>query len=323
MRKSEDQACEWGRTLALRLFPGEKGEAAPRRAERRRWDRWPILVVAACLFVACTSRVDKGDDLMERKDFYGAIAEYRQAIARDATNAEAHAKLGMAYHRVGRVEDAETELRQAVRLAPREAQYHAALGDVLYDLAQKKMPADMDSLRAAREHYGMALKQGEDTAHIRTRIAHTELATGNLKGASEQLHIALQKEPDSFEANKVMGDMYHQTNVYERAEEYYLHALEIDPESINARNNLGLVYTKWKRFEDAIESFESVLEDDPRNKDALRYLANLYWDLGELMKVEEYFDRMLEIDPDDAHARGGKKWIEDLRKEGKLEEESK
>lgn len=275
--------------------------------------RWVAAGVAAVLLGSCSSHVDKGDELMAQKNFYEAIAEYRLAVAQDERDPEARAKLGIAYHRVGRLEEAEAELRRVVLLAPKEGSYHEALGDVLYD---------RDRLAQARSHYGSAVAGGRDNAHVRVRIAEAELAAGNLKGASDNLSRALAMEPDSAEANKGMGDLMNHANAYEPAETYYRRALAVEPANTKVRNNLGLVYRKWERYDDAIEMFQSTLQSDPNNEDALRYLANIYYERQEYGEAEKYYDRILQLNPDDGNARLGKNAIRWLREQGKLPESS-
>lgn len=63
---------------------------------------------------------DQACELINREDYAPAVAKLEGALVLRPNLASAHANLGLALNRMGRVEEAISHLRQAVRLAPRE-----------------------------------------------------------------------------------------------------------------------------------------------------------------------------------------------------------
>lgn len=77
-------------------------------------------------------RVNAGNELFKEGDVEGAMAEYREALALDPANFEAHQRLGLLlFHLRGQTEEGLGHLREAARLAPENAYLNHDLGMAL------------------------------------------------------------------------------------------------------------------------------------------------------------------------------------------------
>jgi len=82
--------------------------------------------LAADLTRAATNRqksnfaLNAGNQLIQRNVIADAVARYQEAIAADASNAEAHSRLAIAYERQGRTKEAEEERTKATELLKNE-----------------------------------------------------------------------------------------------------------------------------------------------------------------------------------------------------------
>ena len=77
-------------------------------------------------------RVNAGNELFKEGEVDGAMAAYREALALDSANCEAHQRLGLLlFHLRGRTEEGLTHLREAVRLAPENPYLNHDLGMAL------------------------------------------------------------------------------------------------------------------------------------------------------------------------------------------------
>ncbi len=72
--------------------------------------------------------MNRGDELFEKGDLKGAIAEYRKALELNPEDSRVHAYLGAALCRVWDSDDAIHHLREATRLNPRDADSYYGLG---------------------------------------------------------------------------------------------------------------------------------------------------------------------------------------------------
>jgi len=63
-----------------------------------------------------------------------AVLRMREAIEADGGFAEAYARLGILYRRLGRLEDARASLAEALEITPKNSEYLYAMGATLFDL---------------------------------------------------------------------------------------------------------------------------------------------------------------------------------------------
>jgi len=67
---------------------------------------------------AAASQIEKGNSLFTSRDFAGAAEAFRQALAVDATSAEAHYNLALTLDRTGQQSEARKHYMEAANLAP-------------------------------------------------------------------------------------------------------------------------------------------------------------------------------------------------------------
>ena len=88
------------------------------------------MVFAVALMVALVSYL-RVPALLQEKDYQGAEACFRQAVAAQPTNAALHYQLGLALDGQGRSADAERALRRAMELEPANVDIQKSLQRVL------------------------------------------------------------------------------------------------------------------------------------------------------------------------------------------------
>jgi len=72
--------------------------------------------------------------LVDKGDFYGAAAEFREALRIEPGDNSYRLSAGDALARAGRVDEGIAEMREAIRQKPEDAWAHMTLGSVLGDL---------------------------------------------------------------------------------------------------------------------------------------------------------------------------------------------
>src|SRR5437870_4520000 len=76
-------------------------------------------------------QIKRGDQLLEKRDWDGALGEYREAIRLKPNDAEPHYGVGRALGEKKDLEGAQREFREAIRLKPDYAEAHNGLGWIL------------------------------------------------------------------------------------------------------------------------------------------------------------------------------------------------
>ena len=160
----------------------------------------------------------------ERGLYADSEADLRAALKIAPENAEAHAALGILFD-VQMRPDAEAEHRQAVKLAPQNPAYLNNLGFSLF----------------LREHFKDAIKEYEKAARlaplshrVRTNMGFAYAAVGDLPSAKREFEMG----GSEADAKNNLGFAYERRGDLANAYELYLDAVRIDPTASRARSNL-------------------------------------------------------------------------------------
>jgi Flp pilus assembly protein TadD len=157
-----------------------------------------------------------------------AEADLKASVRLDPRLARAHAALGVLHDVQGRPDDALEHHRRAVELAPREPAYLNNLGFSLFvnGRAREAIPVLHETLRAAPM----------DT-RVRNNLGFAYAAVGDLPHAAEQFALA----GDPAQAKNNLGWAYERRGSLPQAFDLYVEALRIAPASDAARHNLTRV----------------------------------------------------------------------------------
>lgn len=128
--------------------------------------------------------------------------------------------------------------------------------------------------------------------------------------ATEQLEIAIQLGPDSWEVNKEAGRHYLNRRDIPAATRHYEKAVELMESDFHAWAMLSTCYLatgEQAKLRDCakmmVSEAQRAIQQDPSNGAALGILAGGYALLGEEAKTREWIDRALLIDPDNLNLR--------------------
>jgi predicted Zn-dependent protease len=154
------------------------------------------------------SNFTMGDLLMGRQDAAGAIPYFEAAVRAKPTNPVAQTELGVALFTAGKLAEAEEQFQRALRMEP-------TYTDARYDLA---------SVQAARQQWGDALAQANQTAEalaryqaaveavaptaeMRTKMALMFAGLGRFPEAQTELEAALKIDANFAPAQRMLADV--------------------------------------------------------------------------------------------------------------------
>ena len=116
---------------------------------------------------------------------------WTRSLACTSDNGIAHAKLGIAFHDQGRLDEAITELQKAVAISPEDAEPHYNLGNAFLQQGR---------LDDATVHYQKALTINPEDADAHNNLGNAFLQLGRLNEAVAQFRMVLAINPDCLEA---------------------------------------------------------------------------------------------------------------------------
>ena len=171
-------------------------------------------------------------------------------------------KLAVIYEYVGRLDEAEKECREAIRIYPDFAEAHNNLGVLLDDIGRKE---------DAEAEYRDALRINPDfaAAHYNLGILLDDM--GRKEDAEAEFREALRINPDFAAAHYNLGILLDDMGRKEDAEAEFREALRINPDYAEAHGNLGILYSKTGKKEEAkkeLEIAKRLFDEQGRETDA-------------------------------------------------------
>jgi tetratricopeptide (TPR) repeat protein len=200
--------------------------------------------------------------------------------------------LGLIEFQRGRLDEAYSLFRRAVRINPRSAPAHINLASVLQqrDRSNEAL-ASLDRALTLEPNNELALN---NRGHLLWRLKRPQEAIANLDRA-------LAIRPGYADALCNRGNVLVDLQRFEEALSDYNQALVINPRDAPAWNNRGNVLWALDRRDEAMQSYDRALALNPDDLSTLkdRGTALLYADRGE--EALASFDRALMLMPDDIY----------------------
>lgn len=122
---------------------------------------------------------------------------------------------------------------------------------------------------------------------------------GRYDEATKYYQAGIKLQPNNFQANVVLANVYFDTKQYEEAEKYYAKALEINPKDVNSRTDLAttLVERQNPQYERAIAEFKKSLEIEPKHEPTIYNLGVAYFKKGDKENAKKMLDQLAQANP--------------------------
>ncbi|MEO8657575.1 MAG: tetratricopeptide repeat protein [Bryobacteraceae bacterium] len=242
-------------------------------------------------------------------------------VQTEAQNAEAHLLLGSLLMEDGAKDDSLLHLKEGVRLTPKSAAAHNALGEAYTTFANPKA-ARPEFERAvtldpalAQAHVNLAailLEQGESEAaipHLDKALRHfagkpdaayphylrAKTYNTDAKKAASELERAVALRPDFAEAWSDLGEARKTLFNDEGALEAYRRAVKLAPDDAIAQTRLGAALLDAGNAHEAAPHLEEAARLDPTNQSALNALQRALREDGQIQKAEAAKKRLAEV----------------------------
>lgn len=189
-------------------------------------------------------------------DFETPLAIFKGVVARYPASEAGHHAVAAALQRLGRFDEAETELRKATELNPRFASAWHNLG----------------KLHVARSDWKAAIADFERALEIRpgelsdlTGLAGALADSGDAQGAQRVLRQAIERYPDASMPLVLRAKVAAQQQRFDAAIDDVRRALELEPENGEALLLKGLLHARVKEFTAAERAITRAAELMPES----------------------------------------------------------
>ena len=199
----------------------------------------------------------------------------RQVLAAQPDVAEAEHLLGVIAHQNGKLADAIEHVRRATKLAPKNALFHANLGEMLRLAGRPKLAAE-EARRA------LAIDPSMPAALSNLGVALYELK--DYEEAAQAHRRAIAANPGFVEAHSNLGNALHALKRFDEAVASYRQAIALNPDYADAWANLGTTLHHAGEFEEGAAALRRAIALAPGHANAhsgLGILLLMRGDLGE------------------------------------------
>jgi len=206
--------------------------------------------------------------------FDRAIEALKKSIALDPKQVGAMRLLGLTYVLTGQVTEAESQFKDACRLAPKDAEGWFYLGRLYYNA--NFFDKALDALQTA-------VKFGPNDARIHEILALAHGVTGDSAAAEHEYQQAMRfgQQPKTLPLN--YGAFLLKLNRPSESEALLVRAATEMPAFWQARFELAKFYYQTERFEAALKELKAALASSPKPDEASRthgLMAVVYSRLG-------------------------------------------
>lgn len=122
-------------------------------------------------------------------------------------------------------------------------------------------------------------------------------------GKSSQALLFLQKiiklEPNHFEANKMLAELYHESNNNLEALTYINKSLKIKPKNQYIKEYKSMILSRLNRYDEAINILEKVVSTGKPHRFTWNNLAQLYQHTGQSKQAKQCLEKSIELSEDD------------------------
>jgi protein O-GlcNAc transferase len=232
--------------------------------------------------------VAASDSLLERSlqqhrsgNLTEAAKGYRKFLRKNPSQPHALFLLGCLEYQNGKNDAATDLLLEAITHAPREAEYHNALGLALTGLAKCE-----DAERSFRR----AL-QLENRAQFHTNMALLFKKQNRFAEAAESFRQSIALRPDDTEVLCELGDLLQQSDEFAEASALYQRAVILRSKLGRAWCSLGCAENARQEYVPAMHAFQKAVELEPDWLEARHNLAGALYQLGQLSEAFKHLQR--------------------------------
>ncbi len=226
-----------------------------------------------------------------------ALQPMREALRLAPDDAETHSNLGSTLTDLGRFAQAEESCRAAIGLKPELAEAHNNLGNALRGLRR---------FAEACDSYRQALRLKPDDAQTRYNLANALKDRGELAQAEAQMREAVRLAPDFAPAHNNLGVLLADLGRLGEAEASYRSALRCNPDDADAHSNLGNVLKDLGHLSQAEACYRAAIRLQPGFAEAYSNLGTALGALGRAQEAEQCWREAIRLKPDYAEAHGNR-----------------
>lgn len=227
-----------------------------------------------------------------QEQYKEAIPFYRKALALHSTIPVLQLNLGLAYFKVGEMEQALEEftplLNSMPQSSPNRQQLVILMGMCHYGLKH---------YAAAAPYLKEALDRDPQNLELLMTLAHSYLWSKQYLNVLETYRVILRIDPNSAEADMLAGEASDELKDVRGAIEQFRAAVKADPKTPDVHFGLGYLLWGRRNYAEAEPEFKAELDNNPNHAQALAYLGDVNMQLERPDAAILLLNKAIKIDP--------------------------
>jgi tetratricopeptide (TPR) repeat protein len=219
-----------------------------------------------------------------------AIEDLRRAISLNPKKADYQANLGYALWKVGRRSEALNAEREALKLDDKNYTSHYQLGRFLL------LSGDHKQLSEAAVHLRRALEIDPRRSEVRFDLLTVYRTLGDQPNAIAQLNLLQDARPADPRVTYAEALLASDRGDLNAAINGFRETLRLDSALYGAWQDLGLAFIKLKRWSDAAETFAELARKQSDSVDVAYFYALSLFNTGRVADAEREARRALRLD---------------------------
>jgi len=246
-----------------------------------------------------------GYALAEEGKIPEAISHYRQALKIDPKFFLSHNAWALALEKQGKYAEATLHYQQALLINPNNYDNHNNFGVLL---------AKEGRFKEALEQFREALRINNNEK-INCNIGLALLQLGDRQQAGYYFDEAIRLNPENRERiEKIYSDGGKEGEKIDPIN-YYIQLVSKNPDNAQYHYLLGTLYEKNNDILGAIAQYETAIKLNPEHADSHNNLGAILAEQGKLGEAKKHFQAAVRISPDDKYALENLKKVQSLIKE--------
>lgn len=262
----------------------------------------------------------KAQQLLEQ----GHSTQAARLLQRHGKQPDALHLLGIIAAQQGRWQEAERQLRRALKAAPQTAGFHNSLGNVLLEQGRQQQAASayrralqcQPGHPQARFGLGRCLLAAGEWAQAEAllvelarqwphplladalcRLGQARFEQGRYDLSEQHLQAALRLQAGHATALQSLGALYLRQERNSAALPLLQQARALAPEDAHTLYLCGVALRRLQRHQEALQQFQAALQHAPDNADAHTGLGQTFQEMGHYAEAETSLRRALELRP--------------------------
>jgi tetratricopeptide (TPR) repeat protein len=240
------------------------------------------------------------EGLFEKGKIDDAISVFRHALRLNRNLPMPQHNLGIALLQKGDLDEAIYHLGYAIYLNPDDPASHYALALALLRKG---------NVEEAAAHFQRTIQLDPDDAQARYNLGNILFDKGRTGDAIALYQGALQINPDYIQACINLANALLQEGKTGEAILHYQRALQIDPASATANLNLGVILLQHQDIDDAIACLQKALQTKPDLVEAHSSLGAAFLQQGKIPEAMAQYQQALQLQPNDPATQNSLAWL--------------